>query len=321
MRSSSGATSTAVTQAQEDIQALNLQYNGLCDECDALDITKGSLEADVRALTAQHADLLGLRDTVPTDDTHMELLLRCENALGIATAELKTIRDAIDLETHNLQQTQEHHRNLVQTCAQLAEEHTGLVQQLPEVRADLARARTTLAQLQQDKSNHKEQCCALQAANVQRKAEFATETQASIIRQDNLQENVASLEDSMKNMQDRKDAIEQELLELIETATQRSTSNAHAWEETQEQLQIHEAKIVASENEYIEAEQRRATQSLHAREDARNEHELACARESSLLQECICASVYVGICIYVCLCIYMHIHLDTRAYGCTYALV
>jgi len=56
MRSSSSATSITVTQAQEDIQALNLQYNGLCDECDALDITKGSLEADVRALTAQHAD-------------------------------------------------------------------------------------------------------------------------------------------------------------------------------------------------------------------------------------------------------------------------
>ena len=287
MTSSSSVTSTAVTQAREDIQALNLQYNGLCDECDALDITKGSLEADVRALTAQHADLLGLRDTVQTDDTHKELLLRRENALGIATAELKTIRDAIDLETHNLQQTQDHHQSLAQTCAQLAEQHTGLVQQLPEVRADVAEARTTLAQLQQDKSSHEAQCCALQAANVQQKAEFARETQGSIIRQDNLQENVASLEDSMKNMQDRKDTLEQELLELIETATQRSTSNAHAWAQTQDQLKMHEAKIIASENEYIEAEERRATQTLHTRENARNEHELACARESALLQDII----------------------------------
>jgi len=287
MTSSSSVTSTAVTQAREDIQALNLQYNGLCDECDALDITKGSLEADVRALTAQHADLLGLRDTVQADDTHKELLLRRENALGIATAELKTIRDAIDLETHNLQQTQDHHQSLAQTCAQLAEQHTGLVQQLPEVRADVAEARTTLAQLQQDKSSHEAQCCALQAANVQQKAEFARETQGSIIRQDNLQENVASLEDSMKNMQDRKDTLEQELLELIETATQRSTSNAHAWAQTQDQLKMHEAKIIASENEYIEAEERRATQTLHTRENARNEHELACARESALLQDII----------------------------------
>jgi len=36
---------------------------------------------------------------------------------------------------------------------------------------------------------------------------------------------------------------------------------------------------------------------------------------------CICVCVYVCICIYVCLCTSMHIHLYTRACGCTYALV
>ena len=287
MRSSSSAASTAVTQEQDDIEALNLQYNGLCDECGALDITKGSLEADVRALSEQHADLLRLRDTIPTDDKHRELLLRRETALGAPTAELKTIRDAIDLETHNLQQTQDHHQKLAQTCAQLADEHTGLVQQLPGVLADLEEARTTLAQVQQERSDHEEQCCALQAANVRRKAEFATENEACIMRQDNLQKEVASLENNMKIAQDKNDAIEQELLELSETAAQRSISNAHELEKTQEQLQIIQSKIIASGNEYIEAEQRRATQSLHAREDAHNEHELACARESALLQDLI----------------------------------
>ena len=36
---------------------------------------------------------------------------------------------------------------------------------------------------------------------------------------------------------------------------------------------------------------------------------------------CIGACMYVCICLYVCLCICMHIHLYTRACGCTYALV
>jgi len=275
MKSSSSAASPAVTQAQDDIQALNLQYNGLCDECDALDITKGNLEAEVRALSEQHADLLRLRDTIPTD------------VLGAATTELKTVRDAIDLETHNLQQTQDRHQKLAQACAQLADEHTGLVQQLPGVLADLEEARTTLAHVQHERSDHEEQCCALQAANVRRNAEFATENEACNERQDNLQQEVACLENNMKIAQDKKCAIEQELLELSETAAQRAISNAHALQKTQEQLQTIQTKIAASESEYIEAVQHRATQSLHAREDAHNEHELASARESALLQDLI----------------------------------
>ena len=53
-----------------------------------------------------------------------------------------------------------------------------------------------------------------------------------------------------------------------------------------------------------------------------------CAYVCICMRMCMCvhvcvysACVYVYICIYVCLCICMHIHLYTRACGCTYALV
>jgi len=47
-----------------------------------------------------------------------------------------------------------------------------------------------------------------------------------------------------------------------------------------------------------------------------------CMRMYMCVHVCVySACVYVCICIYVCLCICMHIHLYTRACGCTYALV
>jgi len=47
----------------------------------------------------------------------------------------------------------------------------------------------------------------------------------------------------------------------------------------------------------------------------------ACVCICVCMHACIGACVYVCICVYVCLCICMHIHLYTRACGCTYALV
>ena len=309
MKSSSSAASPAVTQAQDDIQALNLQYNGLCDECDALDITKGNLEAEVRALSEQHADLLRLRDTIPTD------------VLGAATTELKTVRDAIDLETHNLQQTQDRHQKLAQACAQLADEHTGLVQQLPEVRADLAEARTTLAQLQQDKSNHEEQCCALQAANVQRKAVFATETQASIIRQDNLQENVASLEDSMKNMQDRKDAIEQELLnslKLPHKGQQAMRMRGRKHKSNCKYTRPKSSRVKTSTLRLNSVEQRRAfthAKMLVMNTSLRVHGSPPCCR-SVYVQVYMYVYVYMYVCVYVCIYIYIRARVGVHMHSC-----
>jgi len=47
-----------------------------------------------------------------------------------------------------------------------------------------------------------------------------------------------------------------------------------------------------------------------------------CMRMYMCVHVCVySACVYICICIYVCLCTCMHIHLYTRACGCTYALV
>jgi len=51
------AESHDIRQAHADVKDLTLQYNTLCDECDALDVTKATLQADVLVLAQRQAEL------------------------------------------------------------------------------------------------------------------------------------------------------------------------------------------------------------------------------------------------------------------------
>jgi len=101
-------------RAHMDIQAMNVQYNTLCDECEALENSRELLENEVKLLTGQRAahNRSGVPADVAQDDPHeQEKRLRSKNkqynALCDECDALESTKETLESEVRLLTQQQE----------------------------------------------------------------------------------------------------------------------------------------------------------------------------------------------------------------------
>ena len=163
------AQSEEIRQGRADIQQLVEQHNALCDECDALDVTKTTLEADIVQLqtqhTALHLELKFVQDSIPIASE--ELQCARDEQETAANERLQDLLFAIDTRIAQQHDLEMQHDKLRMDCTSSAQEHGRMLEDMSKTQAGLQTLHakhtdTTLAleSLQTQHTAHMETCSA-----------------------------------------------------------------------------------------------------------------------------------------------------------------
>jgi len=135
-----------VRQAHADVKDLTLQYNTLCDECDALDVTKATLEADVFALAQRQAvlqsDLQTVQDSIPVASQALcNARKQNDDEMTQSNGRLQDILYTIDSKTAHLQAIQTQRDQLLVDVTLYTQQHCELLEKISDSRMVLDNVR------------------------------------------------------------------------------------------------------------------------------------------------------------------------------------
>ena len=198
---------------------LDTKYNTLCDECDALDVTKATLQADVQVLVQRQAvlqsDLQTVENSIPVaTQALLDIKKQHEQEMTQASGRLQDILYTIDTRTAQSQALQVRHEQLCVDVTSCTEQHSEILKGIGEshVVLDDIRAQHSAAvdHLQSLRQQHNEQ-----------ERSSRAEHEAIHSAQQRMRDVLTELEQSVAHLKEQKLDAQHELEAL------RGTEHAH----------------------------------------------------------------------------------------------
>jgi len=211
-----------IRQSNEDIQHLIEQHNTLCDECDALDITKASLETNITELQTQHTllgrELQSVQNSIPLASEQVQ---KAHEQREVAASErLQEIQTTIDIRMAQSQVLHSEQEKLRIDSTSFAHEHD-------QLRQNIIDAQIQLQDLHLEHSTAKQNLLSLQNDHNEHIVLHDTETKTLHETRQNMLDTVADIQLSITQINEQKIHTQSELQALQTSLVSQNTSDAN----------------------------------------------------------------------------------------------